>query len=129
MDDEDSSFIGRKLRQTGDLLLGGAQKQVGDYRSKFEGLKGTYDDFLSKLLVSYSGAKFDPSFVDKFFGKRKLSFAGIDGTILKYDVFDLVVFIGSRLMSSEPFSMSDWWELPYGIKDIQTQQGKATFYY
>ncbi|MHA2396144.1 MAG: hypothetical protein ACXAC0_05520 [Candidatus Thorarchaeota archaeon] len=92
MDDDDSSFIGRRLRQTGDLLLGGAQKQVEDYRSKFEGLKGTYDDFLSKLLVSYSGAKFDTSFVDEFFGKRKLSFAGIDGTILKYDVFDLVVF-------------------------------------
>ena len=92
MDEDDSSFIGRRLKQTGDLLLGGAQKQVGDYRSKFEGLKGTYDDFLSKLIVSYSGAKFDVSFVDEFFGKRNLSFAGIDGTILKHDVFDLVVF-------------------------------------
>jgi hypothetical protein len=71
MDDDDSSFIGCRLRQTGDLLLGGAQKQVGDYRSKFEGLKGTYDDFLSQLLVSYSGAKFDPSFVDDFFGKTE----------------------------------------------------------
>jgi hypothetical protein len=48
---------------------------------------------------------------------------------IQVSVFDLVIFIGSRLMSSEPFSMSDWWELPYGIKDIQTQQGKATFYY
>jgi len=92
MDDDESSFIGRRLRQTGNLLLSGAQKQVGDYRSKFEGLKGTYDAFLSKLLVSYSGEKFDTSFVDKFFGKRNLTFAGIDGTILKYDVFDLVVF-------------------------------------
>ncbi|MFW9805911.1 MAG: hypothetical protein ACFFFK_04220 [Candidatus Thorarchaeota archaeon] len=92
MGEDDSSFIGRRLRQTGDLLLGGAQKQVGDYRSKFDGLKGTYDNFLSKLLVSYSEAKFDPSFVDKFFGKRKLTFAGIDGTVLKYDVFDLIVF-------------------------------------
>ena len=92
MDEDDSSFIGRRLKQTGDLLLGGAQKQVGDYRLKFEGLKGTYDDFLSKLVVSYSGAKFDVSFVDEFFGKRNLSFAGIDGTILKHDVFDLVVF-------------------------------------
>ncbi len=92
MDDEDSSFIGRRLKQTGDLLLGGAQKQVGEYRSKFEGLKGTYDKFLSKLLISYSGEKFDLSFVDDFFGKRRLTFAGIDGTILKHDVFDLVVF-------------------------------------
>ncbi len=92
MDDEDSSFIGRRLKQTGDLLLGGAKKQVGEYRSKFEGLKGTYDKFLSKLLISYSGAKFDLPFVDEFFGKRRLTFAGIDGTVLKHDVFDLVVF-------------------------------------
>ena len=48
---------------------------------------------------------------------------------IQISVFDLVIFIGSRLMGSEPFSMSDWWELPYGIKDIQTQNGKATFYY
>ncbi len=92
MVDDKSSFIGRRLKHTGDLLLGGAQKQVGDYRIKFEGLKGVYDDFLSKLLVSYVPKKFDLSFIDKFFGKRKLEFAGVDGTVLKHDVFDLVVF-------------------------------------
>jgi hypothetical protein len=27
MDDDDSSFIGRRLKQTGDLLLGGAQQK------------------------------------------------------------------------------------------------------
>jgi len=90
--DDDSSFIGRRLRQTGGLLLGGAQKQVQDYKEKFESLKGVYDEFLSKLLVSYDSAKFDPKFVDKFFGKRNLRFAGIDGTVLKYDVFDLLIF-------------------------------------
>ena len=96
---DDSSFIGRRLKQTGDLLLGGAQKQVVDYRNKFDGLVGVYDDFLSKLIVSYSGASFDLDFVDKFFGKRKLNFAGIDGTILKYDVFDLVVFFAGAYSS------------------------------
>ena len=48
---------------------------------------------------------------------------------IQVSVFELVIFIGSRLMGSEPFSMSDWWELPYGIKDIQTQKGKAKFFY
>jgi hypothetical protein len=48
---------------------------------------------------------------------------------IQTSVFELVIFIGSRLMGSEPFSMSDWWELPYGIKDIKTQRGKATFFY
>ncbi|TFF91215.1 hypothetical protein EU545_05045, partial [Candidatus Thorarchaeota archaeon] len=90
--DDDSSFIGRNLKQTGNLLLGGAKKQVDDYKSKFESLKGTYDEFLSQILTSYSGHVLDPVFVDNFFEKRKLSFAGIDGTILKHDVFDLVIF-------------------------------------
>jgi len=48
---------------------------------------------------------------------------------IQVSVFELVIFIGSKIIGSEPFSMSDWWELPYGIKDIRTQQGKATFYY
>jgi hypothetical protein len=48
---------------------------------------------------------------------------------IQIQVFELVIFIGSRLMGSDPFSMNDWWELPYGIKDIQTQQGKAKFFY
>ncbi|MGY5860739.1 MAG: hypothetical protein RTU63_15335 [Candidatus Thorarchaeota archaeon] len=90
--DDDSSYIGRRLKQTGGLLLGGAQKQVQDYRGKFEALRGVYDEFLSKLITSYELAKFDPKFVDKFFGKRNLKFAGIDGTVLKYDVFDLLIF-------------------------------------
>jgi hypothetical protein len=99
MEEDDSSFIGRRLKQTGDLLLGGAQKQVVDYRSKFKGLVGAYDDFLSKLLVSYNGVDFNLGFVDKFFGKRNLTFAGIDGTVLKYDVFDLVVFFAGAYSS------------------------------
>ncbi len=90
--DDDTSFIGRRLKQTGDLLLGGAQKQVKDYRGKFEGLKGSYDEFVSKLLISYGSKTFNTKFVDGFFGSRKLRFAGIDGTVLKHDVFDLLIF-------------------------------------
>lgn len=44
-------------------------------------------------------------------------------------VLDLVIFIGSKITGSEPFSISDWWFLPYGIKDIKTQKGQVTFYY
>ena len=48
---------------------------------------------------------------------------------IQVQVFELVIFLGSRLAGSEPFSMNDWWGLPYGIKDIKTQLGQATFYY
>lgn len=105
--DEDSSFIGRNLKQTGNLLLGGARRQVDDYKSKFESLKGTYDEFLSRILVSYSGNYFDLGFIDSFFGKRKLSFAGIDGTILKHDVFDLVIFFAGAYAAHGEVDIKD----------------------
>ncbi len=44
-------------------------------------------------------------------------------------ILDLVIFIGSKIQGTESFSMSDWWDLPYGIKDMETRQGKAIFYY
>jgi hypothetical protein len=44
-------------------------------------------------------------------------------------VLDLVIFLGSKITGEESFSMSDWWVLPYGIKDIRTQKGEARFYY
>ena len=45
------------------------------------------------------------------------------------EILDLVIFIGSRIQNSEPFSLEDWFELPYGIKDIKTQERGIVFYY
>ncbi|UCE11806.1 MAG: hypothetical protein JSW61_07705 [Candidatus Thorarchaeota archaeon] len=89
---EEGSPVGRKLRRTGDLLLGGAEKQVQSYRTRFNKLVGCYDSFLSRLVLSYTPQDIDFSFIDSFFGKRNLRFAGIDGTIGKHPVFDLVIF-------------------------------------
>jgi len=44
-------------------------------------------------------------------------------------VLDLVIFLGSKITGEEAFSMTDWWVLPYGIKDVKTQKGMVTFYY
>jgi hypothetical protein len=44
-------------------------------------------------------------------------------------IIDLIIAISARISSTEASSISDWYELPYGIKDIKTQQGMATFYY
>jgi hypothetical protein len=105
--DDDTSFIGRRLKQTGSLLLGGAQKQVNDYRGKFETLRGVYDEFVSKLLISYDCQKFDTKFIDAFFGKRKLKFAGIDGTVLKHDVFDLLIFFAGAYPAYGEIEIND----------------------
>jgi hypothetical protein len=44
-------------------------------------------------------------------------------------VLDAVIYFGSKIQGMEPFSMSDWFELPYGIKDVETEKGRAVFYY
>ncbi|MFX0055483.1 MAG: hypothetical protein ACFFAX_00170 [Promethearchaeota archaeon] len=96
---EEGSRISRRLKRTGELLLGGAKQQVTGYKSRFDSLNGIYDEFLSGFINQYPEGKADPSFVDRFFGKRELSFAGIDGTICKYDVFDLIIFFAGAYSS------------------------------
>lgn len=44
-------------------------------------------------------------------------------------VLDLIMAISARLSNQEATSLKDWYELPYGIKDIKTQNGTAIFYY
>jgi len=44
-------------------------------------------------------------------------------------VIDLIIAISSKLSNIEASSITDWYELPYGIKDIKTQKGEAVFYY
>jgi len=48
---------------------------------------------------------------------------------IKLELLDMIIAISAKLSHEEPTSINDWYELPYGIKDIKTQQGKATFYY
>jgi hypothetical protein len=44
-------------------------------------------------------------------------------------IIDLIIAISARISNTEASSINDWYELPYGIKDIKTQKGIATFYY
>ena len=44
-------------------------------------------------------------------------------------LLDLIIFFTSKIQNMEASSLSDWYELPYGIKDVRTKQGKALFYY
>ena len=44
-------------------------------------------------------------------------------------VIDMVIAISARLSGQEATSISDWYELPFGIKEIRTEKGRAFFYY
>ena len=48
---------------------------------------------------------------------------------IKLELLDMIIAISARISGEEATSLNDWYELPYGIKDIKTQKGKATFYY
>jgi hypothetical protein len=44
-------------------------------------------------------------------------------------LLDTVIYLSSKFLGTENSSLNDWYELPYGIKDVRTEKGKAIFYY
>ena len=48
---------------------------------------------------------------------------------VKPTILDIILNIASKTNKTEISSMKDWYELPYGIKDIETKRRKVTFYY
>lgn len=64
-------------------------------------------------------------------GRAKLSISELflESEPVQPALLDLAILISSRIQGVEPVSLSDWYELPYGIKDIQTREGIAIFYY
>lgn len=42
---------------------------------------------------------------------------------------DIVIYFASRAQHQEAGSIKDWYELPFGIKDIKTRKEKAVFFY
>jgi len=53
----------------------------------------------------------------------------LEGQRIQPMVLDLIIYIASKIENTEATSIDDWYELPYGIKNIVTEKGKATFYY
>lgn len=44
-------------------------------------------------------------------------------------ILDFIIYISAKIENTEPSSINDWYDLPYGIKNIQTHKGKAIIYY
>lgn len=44
-------------------------------------------------------------------------------------LLDLIIVLASKIQNTEATSINDWYELPFGIKDIKTKPGIAVFYY
>jgi len=53
----------------------------------------------------------------------------LEGQKIQPQLLNMVIYVGSKAQNTEPFRLDDWFELPYGIKDIVCEQGCAAFYY
>jgi hypothetical protein len=45
------------------------------------------------------------------------------------EIFDVIIFLISKIQNTETTSLYDWYDLPFGIKDIKSKVGKAIFFY
>lgn len=73
--------------------------------------------FAADLLVENGAVKVD---MKKLF---------VDNEPIKPYILDVIIAISAALQKTEATSLNDWYELPYGIKDVKTLKGKAIFYY
>ena len=53
----------------------------------------------------------------------------LDNQKIQPMLLDLVMFFAAKLNHTEASGISDWYDLPYGIKDIRTRKGRVIFYY
>lgn len=109
-----------------------------ELRLKF--LKGNRIE--GKIVVDLEGQKIPKYLKPKmtlFFG-GKLEAAGgrvridikdlfLEGQRIQPAVIDFILLIQARIDNTEPTSIDDWYELPYGIKSAEIRQGKGIFTY
>ena len=53
----------------------------------------------------------------------------LEGQKIEPAILDFIIAIGASLSNETASRISDWYYLPYGIKDVRTEQGQAVFYF
>ena len=83
-------------------------------------------EFIRPQMTLFFGGKLE---VKK--GKAKLNIKDLflEEQRVKPAILDIILNIASKINKTEASSMDDWYELPYGIRDIKTNRRKAVFYY
>jgi len=83
-------------------------------------------EFLRPMITFYFGGK-----IIAEDGKAKLDIKDLylEDEPIKPEVLDGLLYIIAKIEKTEPISLSSWHILPFGIKNIKTEKGKALFYY
>ncbi len=101
-------------------------------RNKIEGkifidLKGyKATKFLKPQMTLYFGGRLEVKDGQARFNMKDLF---LDGQRIQVRILDLVLYIQAKIENMEVTSIKDWYEIPFGIKDIKVHRGKAVFYY
>jgi len=53
----------------------------------------------------------------------------LEGHPVQPKLLDLIIYVTSKIQNTEPSSIYDWYELPFGIKNIRIEKGRAIFFY
>ena len=101
-------------------------------RNKIEGkvlidLRGQkIPEFIRPQMTLYFGGKLE---VEKGKARLKIKDLFLEDQRVKPTILDVILKIASKINKTEVSSMNDWYKLPYGIKDIKTNNHQAIFYY
>jgi hypothetical protein len=83
-------------------------------------------DFLRPEMNIYFSGKVEVSHGEGRILMKKLF---LEDQPIQPQVLDAILFIASKLQNTDPISLYDWYELPFGIKDIMTKKQQAIFFY
>lgn len=82
--------------------------------------------FLKSQMTLYFGGKLEVKDGQARYNMKELF---LEGQRIQLRVIDLILYIQAKIENREVSSIKDWYEIPYGIKDIKIHRGKAVFYY
>jgi len=82
--------------------------------------------FLRPEMTLFFGAKLEVRD-----GKLKIDVEGLflEGQRIQPVIIDAILAIAAKTGKTNATSINDWYELPYGIRNIETERGRAVIYY
>lgn len=83
-------------------------------------------DFLRPTMDIYFAGKVE---VKNGKGRILMKKLFLEDQPIQPQILDAIIFIASKLQNADPTSLYDWYELPFGIKDINTKRQQAIFFY
>lgn len=62
-------------------------------------------------------------------GRLDLDRIFLDQQPIPAATLDLVIYVAAKINRTTPTTLKDWYPLPYGVIDIRTRKGRASFYF